>query len=408
MEDLNWLKLLTPRSDEKTFDEKTYEADKTISKYIINDILHSIFVKMSEGALKSLTRGGTSRVTRSCRDWVLFYTLLDTYSEAVGTGFLNELEISDSIVDLQGWKKKNQDHLETISQIIKQIHGHVGGVTYYKIMYLNRPLLKKKILCKIECNLGSDTPEDTPEDMCCPWPGREGKTKWTLCIHTNTGIYHYFLLLLLDNEYYITSSYGSDFITVTQYTTKISDIDDFNSICQLINRGYPSDDDEKNRISGFISKYFLLENEKVRIDAETIEDRVEDLEGSVKYRKVAKLKAEYISSDDAREMEINHLFTQSSNKENPLMISYIKGYDTYVRGNMFDWVVGAGWGARWHEAEADTLESHEARRRKGMSINKLKRSRNRSRSRGRGRSRDRSSRSRRGRSRRRRAKTSSV
>jgi hypothetical protein len=84
---------------------------------------------------------------------------------------------------------------------------------------------------------------------------------YCMCIYTNESvmrtkrkinqIFHFFTIIH-EEDYWINSSYGSNYVCIPQYTTKL-DINEFNDFCKAIR-----DRTESNKIiSDFMGKYFL-------------------------------------------------------------------------------------------------------------------------------------------------------
>ena len=85
---------------------------------------------------------------------------------------------------------------------------------------------------------------------------------------THHSILHYFSIYKVsDDEYYLNSSYGSDYVCVPQYTTPL-DVDEFVRFVNALNNEKTDDD----FIEYFFVKYFLTHNIGVRYSEDDIEN----------------------------------------------------------------------------------------------------------------------------------------
>ena len=77
---------------------------------------------------------------------------------------------------------------------------------------------------------------------------------------SENGVNHYFTIVNNGNGYYITSSYGSDFVSMPYSITKIDKISDFYDFCECLHK-FDEVDEEKNfckkLVKKFMLKYFL-------------------------------------------------------------------------------------------------------------------------------------------------------
>jgi hypothetical protein len=87
-----------------------------------------------------------------------------------------------------------------------------------------------------------------------------------LCVYnpSNMIIFHYFTIIYKHPKFYITSSYGSDYVCVPQHTQELN-LEEFEQFCLGII------DNNEIRIN-FFEKYFLFGNLKKRYNNNTIEN----------------------------------------------------------------------------------------------------------------------------------------
>ena len=302
MEDTYILRLLNPWNAE---DEDIRTSPDTASN-IINDILDYILsICKYTNVIK--TKSEVADVTRACRDWVLFFTVLYNYN-MYQEAFLYNIDsgslFKDNSTYLDDWKLENIKHLTIICKIIIEIYGDMES-PYFKMFYKNKPTNLLQTIRSLK-DLTDAAPENSTK-------------QWTLCINNNKGIFHFFLLLKLEDEYYISSSYGSEHITVSQYTTKLTDIAEFEYFCAKIDS---TNEEDIIIVKEFIKRYFLLYNKEKRID----EDELDTFPSEER----AKRWSGWITPEEGVQNEIDHLFKEELSGEKSLHISLITGYETYV------------------------------------------------------------------------------
>lgn len=83
---------------------------------------------------------------------------------------------------------------------------------------------------------------------------------YCLCVYNPTkvigSIIHFFTIIRKNNSYYLNSSYGSDYVCVPQYTTKITK-KEFNELCIDFSTN-------NDRLVMFFRKFFFKNNIKIR------------------------------------------------------------------------------------------------------------------------------------------------
>jgi hypothetical protein len=206
---------------------------------LINEILEYIITICGEHK-QLYTRDLRLRISTGCRDWVMFYTLLYNYNK------LNDNIILKNETDLPSI----QSHLVKLCNIYISILDHKSS-PYYKIFRLNKPdslYLTEQIKDYKDLLLNDSKYQH-----------------YSMCIHNDVGIFHYFIIIRYGEKYYITSSYGSDFVKVPQFTTELN-LAEFNEY--LINT---NSNNKNESYYNFIKKYFLSNNLVKRYDDDTIE-----------------------------------------------------------------------------------------------------------------------------------------
>jgi hypothetical protein len=138
------------------------------------------------------------------------------------------------------------------------------------------------------------------------------------------GINHYFTIVNNGNDYYITSSYGSYFVSMPYSITKIDKISDFYDFCKCLHKFDEVDEVDKvdkektfckKLVQKFMLKYFLNNPVKKRFDDNDIDVN-------------KKLFSLWIDEDTANEEEIKKLW---NNKEKYFDVAIITNYEALVK-----------------------------------------------------------------------------
>ena len=263
-------------------------TDEDFIRYIyktelINEILTNIVTVCTRAHPKTFTKDMARRISTSCRNWVLFYTLLYNYN------LLNKNIILE-----------HQTKLGEIGPSLKELCDIYINILadrrsqYYDIFMRNKPSGVFLTQINIHTELGA-VPERKYQH-------------WQMCIHNTTGIFHYFIIFRQEEKYFITSSYASDNVSVPQFTTEIEDIGEFNAYLHNTNTN-----NKDESYYNFIEKYFLSNNLVKRYDEDTIEGD-------------EKLKSLWIKPKEGIKME-KRFYEQHSEQ---LSVSIINGYDEYI------------------------------------------------------------------------------
>jgi len=243
--------------------------DKTsVNKYISN--LNICRNKIIQTRHKNIT------TTKSCRGWqVQYYILYLIY--VIDISKLNDKKF---IYDLC---KKYYEILELeegpLYQYISLNRLNVFGIDYKT--YIN---CKKNKLELIN--------NDLVNNALCIY----GINKNTLEIYYDSPVFHYFTLIKNENEYYITSSYYSDYVCIPYQITKLNNLDEFYYFCECIND--LTNIQKKEYFIEFMKIYFLNGGIKTRYDEDTVDE-------------YPKLKPLWISPEDGIRKELHFFLTST-------------------------------------------------------------------------------------------------
>jgi hypothetical protein len=180
------------------------------------------------------TRSQTEKSTSSCRMWQLILAILDNLDEfciqKYGRG------VKEIITSGYG-SNEYYDLLTNINFILENIK---SNSLLNSLIYLNQ---------YIDGSIINYDPETMPLQL--------GKNYMCIYIESvNNSILHYFnVIQTLEGEYYMNSSYGSEYVCVNQYTTPLSP-HEFISFINALNN--PDTDEEY--IEHFFNTFFLAKN----------------------------------------------------------------------------------------------------------------------------------------------------
>ena len=220
------------------------------------------------------TRNSELRQTASCRMWQFKYIVLYLINQK------NDNVILNNIHNLKKISSILTNICNLISIFIIQKHPFL-----YKLIVLNR--------------LENITPIFEIDQLIIA----NEYENFCMCIYSpiNLFILHYFTIIYNKSKFYITSSYGSDFVCVPQNTIEL-DIMEFNNFCLELTQN------NEDIINTFFKKYFLLGNMKKRYNNNTIENINPGL------------KSKWISSNNGIDLELQHII--DNKKQVGLMDEY--------------------------------------------------------------------------------------
>jgi hypothetical protein len=247
-----------------------------------------------------MTRSVWSTQTISCRVWQLVSMVMEARCT------------SSDIHELQSYciHPHESESVQRVLVDIKRIMDIVmtEKTPLYSIITENRPR-RYDGRCGIQ-------PIHAIEELSC-----RPNTFYPLCIYTDDaeygGILHYFTIVYDGTTYFSLSSYGSDYVHVPQYISKV-DPHLFNEFCVMITipvQYRPLIGSRYNRvISHFITTHFLSHGTPKRYDEDTVESN-------------PALKSKWLEPEKGMEMELD-VFLKN---QYTFSVGYIHGYDTEIQ-----------------------------------------------------------------------------
>jgi len=207
-----------------------------------NSNIETTYVKFLISCMNGVqTRNNIRLSTKACRLWQLQYCIF--------TILYNK---KPSLI-------KESSYLHNLCNSYKYIFSNVESPLYDFITQNNLP--KKNVICYMDVQGAAyfkkhiETNANTY--LCIYGINKEGNIIDRNCIN------HYFTIVNNGNGYYITSSYGSDFVSMPYSITKIDKISDFYDFCECLNKfDTESNDSCKKLVKYFMLKYFLNNPEK--------------------------------------------------------------------------------------------------------------------------------------------------
>ncbi len=219
-------------------------------------VINNQIIKYAEDTISSRTRYKTHRAGSSCRVWQFIFCILDNLQNR-GYGINEMIKCHAGGYYSEGNDDFNHKYnyiIELMIYIYKYAyHNSENHKTLYELVFQNQPI--KGIVTEYNNDL-SDLPLGNNY----------------MCIYINgmaSSIIHYFnIIKVSEEEYYLTSSYGSDFVCVPPYTTPINQYE-FKRFLDAMT----VDNDLNNMVvANFYGKFFLEKNVgKDILDEDTIE-----------------------------------------------------------------------------------------------------------------------------------------
>jgi hypothetical protein len=251
--------------------------------------------------IKPSTRHVLRKTTASCRLWQLEYILMSIYND------YSKNKLQENIIDYNGGliktkvanKNINID-VNNISKVIANIFDPAHNSPLYNIILLNK---YQNEVSKIN-NISQLIIDESKPYKNFP-----------MCVYLNSDdvsigtIFHYFTIIYANGQYFLNSSYGSDYVSIPQYTTPLSE-EDFNKLCEIIN-GITDIEFFKY----FFNKYFLQ-------NGLTIPYSEDDIEND------PYLRYQMIFPSEGREKELA-VYTENMYKD-VISIGLIKEYNNYI------------------------------------------------------------------------------
>jgi len=222
------------------------------------------------------TRNQKLRSTSSCRLWQFKFMLIYIYNKLTKNKILKNINSIDIITD---------DLLYLCGLISETINSKSK-------LNINDLILNNNIDYALP--IDNIIELKNPDNLYC------------MCIYSNN-IIHFFTIFVIDDKYYINSSYSSEFVCVPQYTIRLNK-SEFNSFCI----GLP----QKNTqiIKFFFKKYFLKNNLKIRYDENNLNNN-------------PSLRSKWIAPSKGIYNEIDLIL----NSSNIFYVGWLKYYSLYIQ-----------------------------------------------------------------------------
>lgn len=262
------------------------------------------------------TRHELEGITASCRLWQLEYILMCTYDNAINNGLSdtinkyiinlahsarNTKEVDSNAQLLLTYSNFISSQLKKILNIdIKYVHSQL-----YQIIIMNNYIGEVTSILKLP---------PYPDPSLLP----QQYINYPMCIYLeNDGsiidrggtIFHYFTLIYKTTGWFLNSAYGSDYVSIPQYTTKLVE-NEFNFFCQNFH-----DEKHNDAIKSFFNKYFLQGGLEKRHDTDAVDEN-------------PKLRHQYISIPSGLDLEMNiYLFNRYRKL---IRVGYLHNYNDYI------------------------------------------------------------------------------
>ena len=232
------------------------------------------------------TRNQLLRSTSSCRLWQFKLCLLNYYLKKYHDKIFNKKIINE------------------LCNIISNFISSSNNQNTYSI-------LQKIIINNMAINI-----DDIESIIDLPINSEDIQTYY-MCIYNPDveigSILHFFTIIRYNEDYFLNSSYGSDYVCVPQTTEKL-DISEFNEFCNNLI-------DKNTLLKRFIIKYFLKGNLRQRYNNNTIED----IDPS--------LKSKWISPEEGIEKESSLIMSPTTNLNVGLILDYENMLEEYIIKN---------------------------------------------------------------------------
>ena len=286
------------------------------NKYLINNYV-SLLNSCSDKIIK--TRSIKIRATASCRLWQLQYCILFLiyknlnfnlrvlYSKLNDGNFIYKLcqKYTDFLNNIQS-NQSNQS-ISVLYNLLIMNNLNTNGLNISSYKYHNFENIFGNNLNKV------NKINTVKNYYCCLY----------LSNLSNGNIVHYFTIIQIKNstnpsifDYYITSSYGSDYVCVPYQIEKLDNLMDFYKFCYALNNLKSNESNQKEIIDYFIkfmTKYFLKGLLPKRYDEDTIEDN-------------PKLFSKWIKTNEGLNKELNYYLKN----ENEFDVAIINNYEELV------------------------------------------------------------------------------
>ena len=279
-------------------------VDYNVFPYLIDNPLFKFIpslLTIPNTFIKPATRHALRKSTASCRLWQLEYILMCIYNDYTKNKFQeNIVDYNSGLITNKVANKNLMMDIDNISKVISNIFDPVHNSALYNIILLNKYQNEVTQIKNIsELHIDVNKPYNN----------------FAMCVYLNSPdmnigtIFHYFTVIYANGSYFLNSSYGSDYVSIPQYTTPLPQ-EDFNKLCETIN-GIQDEEFFKY----FFNKYFLQNGLTIPYSEDEIEN-----DPSLRYK--------MISPSQGREKELA-VYSENMYKD-AISIGFIQEYNNYI------------------------------------------------------------------------------
>lgn len=288
------------------------QQENQLITFLINDNHRSIdllFSKMMRNENKRETRLSSKISTKGCKYWQLVVSILNILQKTSLKQYLSNQGIYDTIIDIlsKGNSLNNQEYSK-LSNLVKKIYNYIiynKSSDFYQFFYNNDGNTLVNLFTTI-----SELQEGI-NYLCLYDKNKESQNKH---------ISHYFTILRMKGQYYLTSSYGSEFVCVPSNTIKL-DILELENLIKALNNinDNMTNTESLSIIKSFYDTYFFQGNIPISIS----DDLMNEYGSFLNYLKIGSKLTKGPS------IEFNYIHKNVS--KNTYHIGIIPKYETEVK-----------------------------------------------------------------------------
>lgn len=195
-----------------------------------------------------MTRGSVQQATVGCRWWQLVYAILVSLPYPMSTLLVwsKGMNVSSEWKRYQEGAKRYQEMVDVTRAVIQQIEAYRGS-SLYSILYRNQA---------VECAHGSGEP--CLRRINASFVDSAADGRYYVCLYKADIIGHYFIIERRRPFWYISSSYGSEWVRVPVQTQEVPENELREWLDAIEHMGKENRDEEDTRIlERFFIHYFL-------------------------------------------------------------------------------------------------------------------------------------------------------
>ena len=200
-----------------------------------------VFTRQVAPRCQTATRGLVQQATVGCRWWQLVYAILVSLPYPLSTLLVWSKGLNHS----SEWKQY-QEMIGVAQAIIRQIEAYRWS-SLYSILYRNRP---------VECPDAAPSSEPCLRRMDASFVDSATDGRYYTCLYTENNIGHYFVIERRRPSWYLSSSYGSEWVRVPVQTQEVPE-DDLREWIDIIGRMGEESEEERRILERFYIHYFL-------------------------------------------------------------------------------------------------------------------------------------------------------